>query len=1064
MNKSILLKLRHVIGSCLLLCLLSTPGFGQTRSVSGTVKDDGGQSVPGVNIVVKGTSNGAITDTEGKYSIQAASSDVLVFSFVGYTTQEITVGSQSVIDVALAPDVTALQEVVVTGYGSERKADLTGAVAVVQLDAVRNNATGNPMQALQGRVPGLYIEKNGGAPNGENSRILIRGANTLGNTDPLYVIDGVPTKRAEVFQSLPASSIESVQVLKDASAASIYGSRASNGVIIVTTKDGGLKGGESLSITVNSSFSHLSTKPQRVDMLSAEERGRVLWRGAVNDKTNPTTLANLYTYNWNGDFNNPVLSGVTPSPITVANTANLAPGDTDWQDVSYDAAQLWSNDVSIAASSANSSLLINVGYVKNTGTFVNTDYERYSARINANTRFFKNRLKIGMNSEVSTSNETGVSTDLGNSPNTGQAVTLAPTIPVYLPNGQFAGPGTGYSDRNNPVGMQFRNRWDNLAKSFIFGNLYVDAEPVKNLVFRSSLGYDFSNALNKNIELAFQEGFLSRQVNSLLRSTTNQLTLIWSNTARYTIQKGQSTINFLAGVEAIKNDRDAFSSFREGFSSQTEDFFYINAGVGRAVVTGAATGNRLLSQFGKINYSLADKYLASVTVRRDGSSRFGEDNRYGVFPAISVGWRIANEAFMKDITIISDLKLRAGYGVVGNQDISNQDGQGVSDQASLALYEPRYGTLFNNGAGFPGQWLNIGTAYDLRGANGGTLPSGFVSVQAANPILKWEQTKELNVGLDFSLMDDKLFGSFDYFTREISGILIQPVIAATVGEGQLKWLNGATKENKGFEFIIGYRGKAGDFTYNVSGNLARSRDKITELPSEVRANFPGNVEKTILGHSNLSFFGYRSDGLFQTADEVAAHATQPGKGVGRIRYKDLNSDGIINALDQDWLGTALPGFEYGIRIDVGYKNFDLSIFGSGIAGRVGTDPYGVLANRIDVRNNNSKGILEEAWSPQNTGGTRPMLSLIDANAENRASDFFIVNTSYFKMRTVQLGYTLPSDLLKKARIQSLRVFAMGDNVFWLKPNGIAVKDPEMVGLNQVPVPTAYSFGLNVTFN
>ncbi|HEX5171672.1 MAG TPA: TonB-dependent receptor plug domain-containing protein, partial [Cyclobacteriaceae bacterium] len=518
MKKKILLKLGHLTGCIVVMCLLSASIYAQT-SITGTVREKDGTGLVGVNVVVKGTSNGTITDVEGRYTIVASPSDILVFSFVGYISQEIGVGNRSTIDIELEADITTLQEIVVTGYGGEKKADLMGAVAVVDMKPLINNSTGNPMQGLQGRVAGLYIEKNGGSPNGENSRILIRGSNTLGNTDPLYVIDGVPTKRPEVFQSLPASSIESVQILKDASAASIYGSRASNGVIIVTTKDGGGRG-EDLSITINHSTSILSTKPQRVKMLNAEERGRVLWEGAVNDKTNPNANTNIYSYDWNEDYDNPILNKVNITPY-LGGDPTVPAGDTDWQDESYETATLSSTDVSIAAGSANSSLLINFGYVKNTGTFVYTGYDRFSTRINANTRFYKNRLKLGINAEISSSSETLGSNDLGNSPNTAQAITLAPTIPVYTTTGEFAGPlGAGYSDRNNPVGMQYRNRWDDLGKSLIFGNVYVEAELVKNLIFKSSLGYDYSTALNKNIELAFQEGFLGRQVNSLLKANT----------------------------------------------------------------------------------------------------------------------------------------------------------------------------------------------------------------------------------------------------------------------------------------------------------------------------------------------------------------------------------------------------------------------------------------------------------------------------------------------------------------------------------------------------------------
>jgi TonB-dependent starch-binding outer membrane protein SusC len=1052
MKKKILLKLGHLRGCCLVMCLLSAQLYGQSQ-ITGTVKEKGGGELVGVNVLVKGTTNGTITDAQGGYSISASPSDVLVFSFVGYINQETSVGNRTVIDIELDVDVTTLQEIVVTGYSGERKADLIGAVAVVDMKAVTNNATGNPMQSLQGRVAGLYVEKNGGSPNGANSRILIRGSNTLGNTDPLYVIDGVPTKRPEVFQSLPPGSIESVQVLKDASAASIYGSRASNGVIIVTTKDGRTKEGERLSIAFNSNISILTTKPQKVDMLNAEERGRALWQGAVNDRTEPNSA--IYTFDWNGDFDNPVLNNVSINPF-VGGDPLVPAADTDWQDESYDQATLSSNDLTISAGSENSALLINFGHVNNTGTFKYTDFERYSARINASTNFFNKMLRIGVNSEFASSNETLVSADLGNSANTNQAVTLAPTIPVYRTDGEFAGPvGAGYSDRNNPVGMQYRNRWDNTGKSFLFGNAFLEIEPIKNLVFRSNAGLDYSTTQIKNIELAFQEGFLGRSVNSLARNDSTQVSITWSNTLSYTFKKGKSELSLLVGIEAIKTDQEGFGAFRENFSNQTEDFFYIDAGSGRSVTSGSARGNRLLSQFGKINYNYADKYLASVTLRRDGSSRFGEENEYGFFPAFNVGWRIVNEDFMKDIPFITDLKIRGGYGRVGNQDIG--------DVARFGLYEPRYGTLFNNGIGFPGQWLNVGTAYDITGADGGALPSGFVSVQAPNPNLKWEQTSEINVGIDFSLMDDKIFGSFDYFTRETTDILIRPPVAATVGEGKLRWVNGATKENKGFEVVLGYRNQTGAFTYSINGNLASFKDKITELPEEVRTAYPGNQEKTIIGHSQLSLFGYKSDGLFQNQEEVNAHAAQVGKGIGRIRYKDLNNDGNIDALDQDWLGTILPAFEYGIRIDLAYKNFDLSLFGSGISGRSGVDPYNSLQNRLFVNQNNGKGVLE-AWTPQNTGSKRPMLSLVDANNEGRNSDFFIVNTSYFKMRNIQLGYTLPSALLKKARIQTLRLFVMGDNLFWFKAKEYEIKDPELLGLNQIPVPTSYTLGLNLTFN
>ncbi len=1031
----------------LLLILFSIQLITAQRTIKGTVTDEEtGEPLLGANILVLGTSTGTAADADGSFTLEVPNdAKELEVSYAGYNTIKVSIlGGISELKITLQSG-KILEEIVVTGYATERKVDLTGSVAVVDLLPIKNNNSGNPMQALQGRVAGLYIEKNGGSPTGENSRILIRGSNTLGNTDPLYVIDGVPTKRPEVFQSLSPGSIESIQILKDASASSIYGSRASNGVIIVTTKDGKTTSGEKLSLTLNSNISFLNEKPQRFKMLNAEDRGKALWQGAVNDRTKPNSA--LYTFDWNGDFTNPVLNKVTVNPF-VGGDPKVPVGNTNWQDATYEPAIVSTNDLTISGGTPNSSLLINLSQTKNTGTMVFTDYTRYSARLNANVNLFKNRLKFGANSEMATSDETLQANDLGGSPTPNLAITLAPTIPVFRTDGQYAGPvGAGYSDRNNPVDMQYLNRWDNRAKSFAFGNVYAEAEPIKDLFIKTSFGVDYSKVYSKNIELAFQEGFLGRQVNSLTNINTDQLSLTWSNTARYKLKYGKSTINLLAGIEAIKSDLTEFSAFKEGFSSQTQDFFYLDAGTGRTTTTGRGTGNRLLSQFGKINYSLADKYLASVTLRRDGSSRFGQENKYGFFPALTVGWRLSNEPFLKN-NIISDLKLRAGVGRVGNQDIG--------DVARFGLYEPRYGNI-------SGPYTNIGTAYDLNGIDQGNLPSGFVSVQGENLALKWETTEELNIGLDFGLFDDKLYGSFDYFTRNTSDILIQPPIAAAIGEGQLKWLNGATKENKGFEISLGYRDKIGALSYSLNSTLARFRDKITELPKEVRTAYPGNVEKTILGHSQLSLFGYRADGIFQNQAEVDAHATQVGKGIGRIRYKDLNGDKTINALDQDWLGTVLPAFEYGLRIDLGYKNIDFSLFGSGIAGRTGTDPNNSLNNRLSVNQNNGPGVLE-AWTPKNTSSKRPMLSLVDANNEGRSSDFFIVNTSYFKMRNVQLGYTIPTNSLRSLRIRDLRVFLMGDNLFWFKSSENETPDPELNNINTIPVPTSYSVGVNVTFN
>jgi TonB-linked SusC/RagA family outer membrane protein len=481
------------------------------------------------------------------------------------------------------------------------------------------------------------------------------------------------------------------------------------------------------------------------------------------------------------------------------------------------------------------------------------------------------------------------------------------------------------------------------------------------------------------------------------------------------------------------------------------NYFQLSSGSGAQTVNGTATGYRLLSQFGKVFYSYEDRYLATVTVRRDGSSRFGTNNPYGVFPAFTLGWRINNEDFFRNVTAVSNLKLRAGIGTVGNQQIGNL--------AAYTLYYANYGT---SSAAFP-LWLNTGTAYDIQGVNTGTLPSGFVQTQLGNPNLKWESTKETNIGLDFGFLNEKIFGSFDYYNRNTSNILIQPPVPGAVGEGQLQWVNGASKNTKGWEFVLGYRNRTSSgFSYSITGNASHWVDKITSLPEDVRAAYPGDPNHSIIGHSQFSIFGYKEIGIFQDQQEVSAAPTQPGAGPGRLRYADLNGDGKIDVNDQTWLGTTLPTLEYGIRIELNYKNFDFSIFGSGVTGKTGFDPVKFMNSFIDTRNNYGPGVLN-GWTVQKPTST-PALSILNLNNENRTSNFFYVNASYFKIRSIQLGYNLPVDMAKSIKLEGLRIYVAGDNVIAFKSMDFLSKDPERANSFALwPVPTGYTVGINANF-
>ncbi|WP_373057967.1 SusC/RagA family TonB-linked outer membrane protein [Zunongwangia sp. H14] len=1031
----------------------------ETISISGTVTD-GQMPLPGVNILVKGTTRGTTSDFDGNYSITGVAEDAtIVFSFLGYTSQEIPVQGRTSLDVVMQEDASALSEIVVTGYGKERKVDLTGAVSVVEMAPIQETtmSSGSPLQAMQGRVGGLYVEKSGD-PSGSSNRILIRGVNTLGNNEPLYVIDGVPTVRQEVFSSINPSTIQSVQVLKDASASSIYGSRASNGVIIVTTKSS--KRGDDLNVSFNSNFSVLSEKKQRYDVLNARERGRVLWQASVNDNSDPNDgYGGLYNFDWNGDFDNPVLNDVTVQPF-VGGDSNVPSGDTDWQDALYETGYVVNNDLSVSGGSDKVFALINLGYLDNSGILKYTGYERYSAKLNSNASLFNDKVRLGVNSQFFTSKQRMQSTDVANNQVPYLAITLAPTIPVYTATGDYAGPlGSGYSDRNNPLYIQYINRWDNTQRMTVFGNVYAEVDLLENLTFRTSLGVDHYSSKAKDIEPLVQNGFITRTTNSLTEVQQDFTSTIFSNTLNYNVELGEHRFDVLLGTESIENTLNSTTASAQDFAVENESYFVLSAATGQRNSSGTTSGDALFSQFGKINYGYADKYLASVTLRRDGSSKFGSENRYAIFPAVTAGWRINNEAFLKDNETISTLKLRAGYGVVGNQFIG--------DFARFGLYEARYGPVeYQYEQNLFSEWYNVGTAYDLNGNNSGNLPAGFVSIQAANPGLKWEETKEVNIGLDFGFLNNDLTGSFDYYNRNTDGILIQPPIASAVGEGREKWINGASIHTHGWELALNYSTIFGeDFSFAVATNFGATKDEITDLPEEARTAYPGTADNSIIGHSQFSIFGYRTNGLFQNQAEVDEH---PTGGVqisnarpGGIRIVDTNNDGVISADDRDWLGTTLPSLEYGIRIDARYKNFDFSVFGSGVAGRIGVDSYINFNNFVPGLDNAGPGTLD-AWTPSNTNTDIPALSLVNNFTED--SDYIYRNNSYFKVRNMQLGYSLPEDMISEwAGMSSLRFYIQGENLFWFTPEDYIGSDPERTNISAIPVPTTLSIGLNLNF-
>ncbi|MDB5250754.1 MAG: hypothetical protein JWQ40_5148 [Segetibacter sp.] len=1044
--------------------LLSLTVWAQQRITGHVVKSTTKEPLVGASVSSK--SGSATTDTSGRFTLMASPGDELTISYIGMTSSTIKVKGSQDLSVELQEAEAQLEQVVVTGYQTQRRADLTGSIAIVDMGKAKDIPSGSALQNIQGRVPGLYIRSDG-SPSGAARSVNIRGVNTLGNTNPLYIIDGVPTTDPNIFQFMDPNAIESVQVLKDASASSIYGSRASNGVIIVTTK----QGKNNVSITVNSSLS-AANNVRRLSMLDTKEYGSVLWRASVNGGTPTTAHSALYSFVEHTDNNGVrILDEVKPVPF-INGDPNIPSANTDWQDEVFRTGIVSQNTITLTAGSPRSSTLISFGYFTNSGLVLNNDYKRYTARINNSINFFNNKLKIGENLQVIKARErpmggdqfgvagwnadgTSRITPTGASPLALSTIIL-PILPVRKLNGTFAGPiGAGFSDRQNPVFLAELDKDDVNNDLQTFGNVYAELTPVSNLVLRSSFGLDYTNNYDINIERRYSVGFLNRTINNMSVAQRHRLNWTWSNTVNYSVNLDKSRISFLAGMEAIKNSTQVIQTAKQGFALEDRSYFQLGAGTGIATNTGFTTRNQLLSYFGKVNYSFNNKYLASATLRYDGSSRFGENNKFGVFPAVSVGWTVSNEEFMRNaMPVFSNLKLRAGVGKVGNQEIG--------DYSTFQQFATNYGTVDPAAT-----TRSNGTAYDINGANTGSLPSGYVATRTSNPDLRWETTSEVNLGLDFGLLQQKITGSFDYFTRNTKDILVTPPTPGAIGEGAIKTVNGASMDNHGFELSLGYHDTQGEFSYSIDGNIARFQDQITFLPSSVVRSFAGNIEKTILGRSRTSYFGYVTEGLFQTQEEVTKSAIQPGKGVGRIRYKDLNSDGVINALDQDWLGTELPGLTYGLNVQTTYKNFSISVFMRGVSNVTVNDASKVFTDFLGTATGVNKGKrLLEAWTPQNASSTIPAVSLVNANTETRTSNYLLVNGDYFKVQNIQLSYSVPSNLVRRMKLNALRFYGIADNLIVLYKksgaNAFTGPDPETPGAIY-PRPVTLTFGLDIRF-
>ena len=1031
--------MKNTILTALALLTLATVTNAQNITVHGTViSATDSEPLIGASVVPEGQSaTGVVTDIDGNFSISAPEGSSLVISYVGFRPK--TVKAAAHLTVALDEDSKILDEVVVVGYSTQRKVDVTGAITAVDVNEINKQNENNPIKALQGRVPGMNIAADGG-PSG-SATVRIRGIGTLNNNDPLYIIDGVPTKGG--MHELNPGDIESIQILKDAASASIYGSRAANGVIVNTTKRG-----SDLRISLDASVA-AQFYTNKMKVLNTEGYGRAMWQAYVNDGQDPNTNGLGFCYDWGYDASGyPVLNGISMARyLDAAGTTPSA--DTDWFDLTTRTGLIQNYNLSVSGSTDKLSSFFSLGYYKNLGVIKYSDFERFSARINTEYKPIKDILTIGEHFTLNRTDE--VQAPGGFLQNVLQA---NPSLPVYTTTGKFAGPVGGYPDRENPLARLIRNKDNRYNYWRLFGDAYINLAPFKGFNIRTTFGLDYSQKEQRIFTYPVTEGNVANDKNAVEAKQEHWTRWMWNLVASYNIDFGKNHLDALAGMELIRETSTWFSGYKTDFSILNPDFMWPSAGAGTAQAYGSGDGFSLVSFFGKVNYSFDSRYLIGLTVRHDGSSRFGANNRYATFPSVSLGWRINNEAFLRDNTWLNDLKLRLSWGQTGNQEISNL--------ARYFVYVPNYGVNESGGQSY-------GTSYDIAGTNGGAiLNSGFKRDQIGNPDIKWETTTQYNIGLDWAMFNSRFFGSLDLYHKKTSDILVQMVGIAAMGEGSSQWINAGEMKNRGIELNLGYRNTTSyGFRYEVTGNISAYRNEITAIPATVAANgtFGGNGVYSVIGHPFGAQAGYVADGIFRSQEEVDNHAVQEGAAPGRIRWRDLDGDGRITEKDQKWIYNPTPDFTYGINVYLQYKDFDFSMFWQGAQGQ---DVISDIKKETDLWSGLNIGFLNKgerllnAWTPLNPDSSIPALSRSDLNNEKRVSSYFVEDGSYLKLRNIQIGYVLPQRLSQKIRMQKLRFYLSAQNLLTIKSKDYTGVDPENPNFGY-PIATNVTFGLNVTF-
>ncbi|PWV48170.1 TonB-dependent receptor [Chitinophaga sp. S165] len=1081
---------RHVyrtFACCWLLLLFASAAFAQTKFTGKVTDQTSGNPLPGVTVAIKNSSRGTATDPAGNFSITAKKGETLVFSFIGYTQQDVILGDATSVSVVLSEKVGSLDEVVVTGYATQRKKDLTGAVSVVNVEQISRQPTAQVSNQLQGQVSGITVLGSG--QPGEEPQVRIRGVNTFGNNTPLYVIDGVPTQN---IVDLNPYDVASMQVLKDAGSASIYGARAANGVIIITTKRGKPDG--KVRVTYDGYYGTQRPKGGNVwDILSPQEMANLKWMALKN--TDPNVVYNDGLY---GSGATPRLPdyiapgglmegdpGVDPSKYNVnpyyknpsdldnfyrINRANKA--GTDWFHEIFKPAMITSHNVSVSGGNDQGAYYLSFYYFNQEGTLKNTYLKRYSIRSNSHFNVGKH-VRIGENLEFSVIDNPQID-PLTEGSAIGMAFREQPIIPVHDIRGNFAGSfstnGAQLGNARNPVAIQDRTRENRGLGNRLLGSVYGEADFLKHFTFRTTFGGEIFSASTHNFTFPEYENAENNKVNSFTEGSSNGYNWTWTNTLSYAQNFNKvHDIKVLVGTEAFDNHGRTLTGTTQNYFIFDPNFTNLGSGTG-TVTNGSGTyTDALFSIFGRVDYSLLDKYLLGAVIRRDGSSRFGANNRYGVFPAVSAGWRISQEAFLKQVAWISDLKIRGGYGVMGNQ---------LNVEAANAFTQ--YG--LNKGSSF----------YDIGGTSN-SLASGFFKTHIGNPDAKWESNTNMNIGVDATLFKGKLEVTADYYKKKVKDLLYKPEISGTAGRTDPPTVNIAEMENHGIDISLGINDihLTKELVLKANATLTTYSNKIVNISADApyfdqeARRFNGNfIIRNAVGQPISSFFGYKTDGFWDSADEIAQandqaqKATnnpnavyQTGIGLGRFRYQDTNGDGIITEADRTFLGNPNPDFSYGLNLELDYKNFDFTVFFYGVQGnniwnqvRWWTDFYPSFAGA------KSKTALYDSWRPDNLNAKAPIQENEGSFSTNTVPNSFLVeNGSYLRAKNMMLGYTLPKPILQRIGIEKFRIYVQAANLFTItKYTGI---DPEITGgttnfgLDEGAYPNQRQFlvGVNVGF-